>query len=440
MRRPLRTVLIGLMVVLPPLSGCTGRPEPPCGADGRGPVTFATTKSLTEEQWKKLKDRWHHQHPKDKLTIVRLPKRSDEQRAQLAATLQIAERSSTRPYDVVELDIVFVPEFVRAGYLHPLDPDAFPRRLFLDKPWDVSLHDGRLHALPFTTNVGLLYYWADELRRFAKIDEETDRWTPDSWDDVHTVAKQSWDAPQGTRDGVKRPPTGYAGQLTRYEGLMVNSLEVISGAEATLRAAHPNMTEELQEKAKNGVDFLLDGLYAGWIDKKVLSYDEGTSLAAFRDRRVLVLRHWPSAWTELSRLDKGPIGVTSLPPGSNVLGGENVAVAACSRYRTTAQDLLTFLTGEQTQRDLFNDGLYLPTRTALYGPTAQPPRSLPKGLMPLLLDSVRTARLRPQVPDYLGTSRLIQDQVHERLKEAVPPGPPPARPELPDELADVLQR
>jgi len=442
MKRPFRSALLVLLVVVPPLSGCTGPAGPSCGADGVGPVTFATTKTLNEAQWKRLKDRWHFENPDEELKIVRLPARSDEQRAQLAATLQMAKRGSAHRYDVVEMDIVFVPEFVRAGYLHPLDQKDFPRQDFLAKPWDISLHDRQLHAVPFTTNVGLLYYWAEELRPIARIDKRNGRWKPRSWGDVQAVADESSPALQTPEPVGKLPPRGYAGQLARYEGLTVNTMEVIEGSHGALPVQDREVTSEQRDAASSGVKFLLDGLDKGWIDKKVLSYDEDTSLNAFRDRRVLILRHWPSAWTQLADPEKGSVEVTPLPPDSNVLGGENVAVAACSPNRTSALRLVKFLTTEQTQRDLFTDGLYLPTRPALYKDaslTDQQPPVFPPQLMPSLQESVLTAQLRPQVPDYLGTSRVIQDRVHERLTEAVAPGPAPDPRKLVDELADALE-
>lgn len=425
-----RVALAGLLAGVLALAGCSGGRSavPSCGADGEGPLTYATIKNLTDAQHAHLTQEWSKEAGATPLRIVELPATSDEQRAQLAATLQSAKRGGPAGYDVVGLDVVFVPEFATGGYLRPLDRQRFPRESFLQRPWDNSVHDSQLYAVPFTTNVGLLYYWADELVRREHIRSTETRWTPASWQEVRKVAEVP-------RRAVGDSLVGYAGQLARYEGLTANALELIWGYQGELPLGPTPLTEKQRQGAAAGLQYLIDGVDDGWISESALGFSEATSLDAFQQRKVLLLRHWPDAWLSLAKPQTGKVGVTTLP-GASVLGGESLAVAACSRYRASAMKLIDFLTREETQRYLFNDGLYLPTRARLYddGALSTQDRKVPTDFVQLLRSSLTEARPRPVVPDYLHTSQLIQARIHDALRQVTVP---PTTVDADDVVADL---
>jgi multiple sugar transport system substrate-binding protein len=414
------TTALVLVAALTLTAGCDGTPRASaCGADGRGPVTFATVKEFNEGLRTFLQDRWRAGHPQEPLTIVALPASADEQRAQLAASMQTAARGGGGSYDVVGLDLVFIPEFASAGYLYRLDDRAFPRTDYITQSFDSSSYKGRLYAAPFTANVGLLYYWADQLFREGTVKRDADgNWRPKSWQDVRDAVQAS---------GQSLPGVGYAAQLAQYEGLTVNTLELIWGFGGRLPDRGGTVDAVQHANGKDALEFMLRGVRAGWINKEDLGFHEDEAQLAFEKGQAVVLRHWPDAWAQLSaaaqNVEKGStdrptgtIGVAPLP-GPGVLGGESVAVAACSAHRASAQDLVRFLTEDEVQRALFNQGLFLPTRTHLYrdgslkGPEASPP---PAGFVQL--DSLNTAKPRPVVPDYLEASQQLQDEVHRQLE------------------------
>src|SRR2546428_12144615 len=67
------------------------------------------------------------------------------------------------------LDCIWVPEFARAGWLLDLTPSLKPDELAPHFPSAVAeaTYGGRGWALPWTFNVGLLYYRADLLAQYG---------------------------------------------------------------------------------------------------------------------------------------------------------------------------------------------------------------------------------------------------------------------------------
>jgi multiple sugar transport system substrate-binding protein len=410
-----RAALAVLLTAVTAVTGCTRPEESACGADGTGPITFATVKDLSTDQRDELTRRWAAGHPGQPLDIVELPVTSDEQRAQLAATLRIRERGGADRrdgYDVVGLDVVFLAEFARSDFLQPLVPDRFSGSDFLDVPWATSFADGELYAVPFTTNVGLLYYWVDDLVGMGVIPDAQTRWRPADWETVRRVAR---DSVVDERDG----PAGYTGQLGRYEGLTANALELIWAEGGDLPTATRTAGAAELDGAARGLEFLLDGVRNRWIDESALGFDERDSLNAFASRKALIMRHWPDAWFTLAE-SGGPVGVTRLPGGGPaVLGGESLAVARCSPYRETAQQFISFLTDREQQKLFFRTGLYLPAVEGLYvdGSLAEE-GNLPEDFVQLLHESADKARGRPADPAWNETSRVVQTEVHAALERS----------------------
>jgi multiple sugar transport system substrate-binding protein len=169
------------------------------------------------------------------------------------------------------------------------------------------------------------------------------------------------------------------------------------------------------------VGFLLDGVRNRWIDEAALGFDERDSLNAFRNRKALVMRHWPDAWPALAQTS-GAIGVTRLPgERSTVLGGESVAVAHCSPHRESARQFLSFLSEAEQQKWVFREGLYLPTVAGLYDDDSLAGfdrGELSPEFVALLRDSIRDARARPAEASYDRTSRLIRTGIHGALERS----------------------
>jgi len=146
--------------------------------------------------------KWNARHPGEKVTLIQLPADADDQHAQMVANLQ----ARNGLYDVLNLDVIWTPEFASQGWVVPLNQKLFPLAQFLTPAVDTAEWDGRLWAVPYTSNAGLLYYRTDIL---AKARAQP----PRTWAQLAHLA--STVAP-------RYHMYGYSGQYLLSEGLSVN--------------------------------------------------------------------------------------------------------------------------------------------------------------------------------------------------------------------------
>nr|BFE87073.1 hypothetical protein GCM10020093_096740 [Planobispora longispora] len=210
---------------------------------GSGPFTLVIGRDTTA-YLQPLLDRWNRDHPAEQVTLLELPEAADEQRAQMVANLQ----AKSDRYDVLGLDVVWTAEFADAGWIVPLDRSLFPLDRFLQPAVSTAVYRGKLWAVPYTSNAGLLYYRKDLLAKegFAP---------PTTWAQLREQARTLH---EGYGIG------GYAGQFLAYEGLTVNVAEAVqsAGAGPILSRDGTQVTMD-PARAEAGLDFLMDGFREG---------------------------------------------------------------------------------------------------------------------------------------------------------------------------------
>ncbi|AVH59390.1 MULTISPECIES: ABC transporter substrate-binding protein [Streptomyces] len=391
----------GLLVMAVVLSGyvVSGAQAEGAHDGGRGPLTLATAGDLTDYLGPLL-DGWNRTHPGEKVTLVELPDSADETHAQMTTDLRGGDRSR---FDVLNIDVAWTSEFAAAGWISPLARDRFPLDGFLPPVVDTATYDGRLYAVPYVTNAGLLLYRKDILAKEGVM-------PPRTWAELERQAKTI--APKYGLDG-------YAGQFLPYEGLTVNAAEAVYSAGGTILGDEGERVTVDSAAARGGIGFLADGVRDGWIPKKALTYKEQESKQAFQDGRLLFLRNWPYAYVSASAKGSvvaGKVGAVPLPgpdgPGTSMLGGSNLAVNTQARHPDSAARLITYLTSERVQRQVLTQGALPPVRAALY----QDPeliREFP--YLPTLRASVLAAAPRPKSPRYDQVSLAVQAVVHDAL-------------------------
>ncbi|WFB06049.1 ABC transporter substrate-binding protein [Streptomyces sp. LX-29] len=393
----------------------------PGAADGRGPLTLVTGGDLTG-YLRGVLDGWNKRHPREKVTLVELPDAADEVRAQLVTEL----RSGSDRFDVLNIDVAWTSEFAAAGWIAPVDGRRFPLDRLLPPVVDTATFKGRLYAVPYVTNAGLLYYRKDVL------DREGER-PPQTWAELERLAKTV--APKHGLDG-------YAGQFLPYEGLTANVVEAVQSAGGTMLGDEGARVTVDSPAAREGLGFLLDGVREGWIPRRALTFKEEESRRAFQNGELLFLRNWPYAYP-MANADSsavaGKFGAVPLPgpdgPGSSVLGGSNLAVNAHSRHQRSATELMAYLTSEQVQRQVLTKGSLPPVWADLYN-DPQLIRTFP--YLPTLKRSLLTAKPRPKSARYDQVSLATQAVVHQALIGRQDPREAVAR--LTRELQAVVRR
>ncbi|MER7934464.1 MULTISPECIES: ABC transporter substrate-binding protein [unclassified Streptomyces] len=415
-----------LLVLGVVLTGCVSSNGPSAdgagAGDGRGPLTLATAGDLTGYLGTVL-DGWNRTHPGERVTLVELPDSADETHAQMVTDLRGGDRSR---FDVLNIDVTWTAEFAAAGWIRPLDPGRFPLGSFLRPVVDTATYDGRLYAVPYVTNAGLLLYRKDVLAKEGVP-------PPRTWAELERDAKTI--APKYGLDG-------YAGQFLPYEGLTVNAAEAVYSAGGTILGDEGDRVTVNSAAAREGIDFLARGVREGWIPKQALSYKEEESKQAFQDGRLLFLRNWSYAYAVASAPGSpvaGKIGAVRLPGpdglGTSVLGGSDLAVNSHARHPDSAARLIAYLTSERVQRQVLTLGALPPVRAALYEDPALV-RRFP--YLPALRASVLSAAPRPKSPRYGQVSLVVQAVVRDAMTGHETPEAAVRR--LARELAAVPQR
>ncbi|MFE2062287.1 ABC transporter substrate-binding protein [Streptomyces sp. NPDC059467] len=366
---------------------------------GRGPLTLATAGDLTGYLGPLLEG-WNRTHPGEKVTLVELPDSADETHAQMVTDLRGGDRSR---FDVLNIDVAWTSEFAAAGWIRQLPRDRFPLGTFLPRVVDTATYEGRLYAVPYVTNAGLLLYRADILAKEGVR-------PPRTWAELEQDAKTI--AP-------KYGLGGYAGQFLPYEGLTVNAAEAVYSAGGTILGDEGARVTVDSAAARKGIGFLTRGVREGWIPKAALTYTEEESKQAFQDGHLLFLRNWPYAYVGASGPGSavaGKVGAVPLPgpdgPGTSVLGGSNLAVNTHARHPDSAARLIAYLTSAPVQRQVLTRGALPPVRAALYEDPALI-REFP--YLPTLRASVQAARPRPKSPRYDQVSLVVQAVVHDAM-------------------------
>lgn len=410
-------VLLVCAVLLTAYTGATPRPKD----GGRGPITLVTAGDLTDYLELVLAD-WNREHPDERVTLIELPDSADETRAQMITEL----RSGSDRFDVLNIDVAWTSEFAAAGWIRTMDRDRFPFDSFLPPVEDTATFAGRLYAVPYVTNAGLLYYRADIL-------EAEGVEPPRDWAELERLARTL--APKHRLDG-------YAGQFLPYEGLAVNATEAVHSAGGSILVDDGAKVTVDSAAAREGLGFLSRGVREGWIPRKALDFKEEESRQAFQDGELLFLRNWPYVYAGANAEESavgGRVGTVPLPgpdgPGASVLGGSNLAVSTQSRHPESAADLIAFLTSEPVQRRVLTLGALPPVRSGLYS-DPELVRQFP--YLPTLRESVLAAEPRPKSPRYDQVTLAVQAVVSDAMSGRQSPDSAVAR--LNRELEAIARR
>ncbi|MFI1566936.1 extracellular solute-binding protein [Streptomyces sp. NPDC020490] len=416
-------------------AACSGGPQPPSDEEVPGQIVIASGRDVTGKNGvrEQLIDAWNRQqelqHTSYSARLVELPGSADEQRSQLLGALQ----SGSATYDVVNLDVTWVPEFAAAHLVRPL-PDGMIDADVIPSVAGTARWDGRVYAAPFNSDVGLLYYRRDWLHR-ARV-QQTDLSGGINWTQLDALIGDVGDLrPEGYDQG-------WTTQLAAYEGRTVNAVEAFATAvkDLSLTDADGRYTGNVDQLTR-GIAELRRRTERPYLLPDAFHSDEAASLSDFADGRTAFLRHWPYVYRSLfQNFTKDQIGVAPLP-GRAVLGGQNLAVTASSRRATKARELISFLTGKQSERCLLDAG-FAATRESAYtddkvrcAPAASPspsptgegddrmPRDAagrPRYAHATLLPALKRAVQRPRTPLYGAFTQILTDQLGTLFGDSPP--------------------
>jgi multiple sugar transport system substrate-binding protein len=307
--------------------------------------------------------------------------------------------------DVLQLDVIWTPEFAAAGWILPLDRLPAASDDFLPAALAANRWNGRLFALPWFIDVGMLY-WRTDLADAA----------PRTFDELSA---------QTDRGAV---PMGLVWQGARYEGLVTVFLEYLTafGGQILDNAGHVVVD---MEPAVRALEYMRSSIYEHHtVPADVLAWQEEHTRFAFQNGRARFMRNWPYAVALLrdgaQSQVAGRFAVAPMPAGPGgtsaaALGGSQLAVNAFSDQPEAAAALVAFLLEPEQMLERARVVGQYPSRLSLYD---RPELESALGVPPRNIRAViERATPRPVTPVYSELSEVLQIHLHRALTRQASP-------------------
>jgi multiple sugar transport system substrate-binding protein len=317
------------------------------------------------------------------------------------------------PYDILYLDIVWVPKFAAAGWLRPLDDRITPqqRSEMVETNIEGGRYQDKLYRIPTTSDAGVLYYRKDLLAQAGVK-------PPETFQDMVTLAQQL----QGKQDNL----WGYLWQGKQYEGVAAMFVEVLEGFGGFW--ANPDTLEVGldQPQAIQAVKFLRDTITEKISPRGVVTFGEEETRLMFQNGQSIFLRNWPYVWRlanqEGSKV-KGRIGIAPMLQGAgqrggSCLGGWGLGISTTTKHPEEAWRVIQYMTSRETMRRfVLETGLISSYKSLFTDPeiVAKYPH------FPQLLEAVQQSVLRPPVAQYAQASDILQRYLSAAFTGAISP-------------------
>jgi trehalose/maltose transport system substrate-binding protein len=272
------------------------------------------------------------------------------------ATYQRFFQEQSSVIDVLMLDVIWPSAF--AQHLVDLNPKlATEATLHYPGIIENNTIDGKLIAMPWFSNVGMLYYRADLLERYGF------NGPPKTWDELEQMAQKIQDGERVENDNF----AGYVFQGDAYEGLTCNALEWVASSgggrfveQGTVTLNNPQAVAILN-KVRSWVGTIAP--------QSVTKYQEEDARNVFQGGNAAFMRNWPYAYAQGQADDsliKGKFDVAPLPAVTGqkpvgTVGGWHLAVSSYSKNQDAALEFVRYLTSPAVQTWRAVVGSYIPT-------------------------------------------------------------------------------
>jgi trehalose/maltose transport system substrate-binding protein len=277
-----------------------------------------------------------------KVKVVPHPTASDASYAQLVRAFS-AKSSSI---DVAMIDVIW------PGALAPFLVDLKPKlgaqaKLHAAGIIQNDTVDGRLVAMPWFGDFGILYYRTDLLKKYGYAGP------PTTWQQLFAMAKKIQDGEQASDPNFY----GFVFQGNAYEGLTCDALEWLASSGAGSFIDNGKVTIN-NPKAAAVLDSFREQI--GKITPRgVTTYQEGEAHTAFVSGEAAFMRNWPYAYSigadpKQSKI-VGKFSVTVLPHGAGgrsvgTVGGWQLAVSKYSKHQDAAIEFVRYMTSPAVEK------------------------------------------------------------------------------------------
>jgi multiple sugar transport system substrate-binding protein len=332
------------------------------------------------------------------INYVKLPNIADQQRELLVRRLAAEDDD----IDLMSLDVIWTAEFAQAEWIVPWEGErrSLAEEDKLEGPLKTVEYQGKIWAIPHTSNTQLLWYRKD------RVDPPPDDF---SWDEMIDQAVENGTAVEvqarqyeGLVVWINALIAGAGGQIVNQQGDVEVNNTAKRAAEiekklATSPAAPPGMSTSNEDAARQGFE-------AGRSDYQVnytFIYPSAAEVGEDFQKNI--------GWARYPRTDKDK---PSRPP----LGGFNIAVSEFSNNRDLAFEAAECLASPENQALSAELGGLPPTTESVYS-NPKVEKAFP--FSDELRESIDAAAPRPVTPAYSDISLAIQKTYHP--PEAVDP-------------------
>jgi multiple sugar transport system substrate-binding protein len=325
------------------------------------------------------------------INYVKLPNIADQQRELLVRRLAAEDDS----IDLASLDVIWTAEFAEAGWILPWEGER--RRAAtegkLEGPLATVDYQGKIWAIPHTSNTQLLWYLKDQ------VDAPPDDFTWDEMIDQSVENGKAVEVQSAQYEGlvvwINALIAGAGGQIVNEQGDVLVDQTARRAAEiesklANSPAAPPGMSTNREDEARFG-------FYDGRSDYMVnypYIYPGAAEVSEELQKNI--------GWARYPRTDKDK---PSRPP----LGGFNIAVSAHSKNPDLAFEAAECIARPENQALSAELGGLPPTTESVYD---DPKVREVYPFADALRESIDNAGPRPVTPAYSDIALAIQKTYH----------------------------
>lgn len=352
--------------------------------------------ALEAAQWQGIVEEFEAQNPDIDIEIIEGPNATNLVEDLYTSSFLLGDS----PYDLVYMDIVWVPKFAAAGWLMDLSDRVSQEDLndFLTADVEGGSYEGGLYRMPFRSDAGMLYYRTDLL-------EEAGVEPPETFEELVTISQQLQEA--GAADW------GYVWQGRQYEGLAAMFVEILEGFGGYW--VNPETLEVGldQPAAIQAVDFLRNTIEQGISPDGVTTYQEEEARRLFQSGEAVFMRNWPYVYPLANSDDSAIQGQFAIKPmihqpndtSGACQGGWGLGISNTTPHPEEAWRVVEYFSRPEILSQFILETGYVPSRQSLF----TDPQIVEKyGYYPDLLEVVQQAVLRPPIAQYAQASDILQ--------------------------------
>ncbi|MGP1385398.1 MAG: ABC transporter substrate-binding protein [Thainema sp.] len=365
--------------------------------------------ALEGAQWQGIIEEFEAQNPDIQLNIVEGPNATNLIEDLYTSSFLLGDS----PYDLVYMDIVWVPKFAAAGWLQDLSDQVSPEELddFLEGDVNGGRYEGGLYRMPFRSDAGMLYYREDLLTQAGLEPPETAQ-------ELVEVSKQLQESVDAD--------WGYVWQGRQYEGLSAMFVEVLEGFGGYWVDPDTREVGLDQQAAIDAIAFLKNTIDEGVSPPGVTTYQEEEARRLFQSGESIFMRNWPYVW-QLANSDDSPVqGKIAIKPmihaqgfdSAACQGGWGIGISRTTPHPEEAWRAIEFFTSPEIQKQFILNNGYVPSRRSLF---TDPDVVAQYEFMPDLLEVVQNSVLRPPIAQYAQVSDILQRYLSAALTERMSP-------------------